>query len=91
MQLIVARISRTDKRSQLKPIPSKRLLTAGYVVDIIIKILMRLNMLPEGVIHQDIKPAIFIEQRSSSLFWLIGIAHSAIAEMFSKLHFGSPL
>jgi serine/threonine-protein kinase len=83
------------KRSQLNPIPSKRLLPAGYVVDIIIKILDALEYAHrEGVIHQDIKPGnILIEQRSTRpLLVDFGIAHSAIAETDSSNYImGTPL
>jgi serine/threonine-protein kinase len=83
------------KRNQLNPIPSKRLLPAGQVIDLMIKILDALDYAHrEGVIHQDIKPGnIIIEERSNRPVLVdFGIAHSAITETDSSPYImGTPL
>lgn len=83
------------KRNQLNPIPSKRLLPACFVVDIMIKILDALDYAHrEGVIHQDIKPGnIIIEERSNRPVLVdFGIAHSAITESDASSYImGTPL
>ncbi|HEX2957236.1 MAG TPA: serine/threonine-protein kinase [Chitinispirillaceae bacterium] len=83
------------KRNQLNPIPSRRLLPAGFVIDLMIKVLDALEYAHrEGVIHQDIKPGnIIIEERSKRPVLVdFGIAHSAIAEADTSLYvMGTPL
>ncbi len=83
------------KRNQLNPIPSRRLLPAGVVIDLMIKVLDALDYAHrEGVIHQDIKPGnIIIEERSNRPVLVdFGIAHSAIAETDTSSYImGTPL